>query len=68
MLITASAITSGIDDVYDEPGLQSDAKATVTPASMSLRASGNGERVHSSAVGSSVATVVALAPESASMS
>jgi hypothetical protein len=68
MLITASAITSGIDDVYDEPGLQSDAKATVTPASINFRASGNGDRVHSSAVGSSVATVVARAPESALMS
>jgi len=68
ILITASAITSGIDAVYEEPGLQSDANATVTPASISLRASGNGERVHSSAVGSSVATVVLLAPESAPMS
>jgi hypothetical protein len=68
MLITASAITSGMDDVYDEPGLQSDANATVTPASISLRASGNGERVHNSAVGNNVATVVLLAPASASMS
>jgi hypothetical protein len=54
MLITASAITSGIEDVYDEPGLQSEAKATVTPASISLRASGNGERVHNSAVGKAI--------------
>jgi hypothetical protein len=68
MLITASAITSGMDDVYDEPGLQSDARATVTPASISFRASGNGERVHNSAVGNNVATVVLLAPASASMS
>jgi hypothetical protein len=68
MLITASETTSGIDDVYDEPGLQSEASATVTPASISFRASGNGERVHNSAVGNNVATVVLLAPASASMS
>jgi hypothetical protein len=68
MLITASAITSGMDDVYDEPGLQSDANATITPASISFRASGNGERVHNSAVGNNVATVALLAPTSASMS
>jgi hypothetical protein len=59
MVITPSATTSGIDEVYDEPGLQSDANATVTPASINRRASGNGDRVHSSAVGSNVATVPA---------
>jgi len=68
MLITARDTTSGIDDVYDEPGLQSEAKATVTPASISFRASGNGERVHNSAVGNNVATVVLLAPARASIS
>ena len=37
---TASATQNGIDEVYDEPGLQSVASATVTPASSSRRASG----------------------------
>src|SRR5690606_2260064 len=55
---------NGIDEVYDEPGLQSVASATVTPASMSLRASGYGERVENSAPGSRVATT----PEEASAS
>src|SRR5204863_7738697 len=42
---------------YDDPGLQSVASATVTPASSSARASGYGDRVENSAPGSSVATV-----------
>ena len=37
---TASAMQNAIDDVYDEPGLQSVAIATVTPASSRRRASG----------------------------
>ena len=37
---TATAMQNGIDDVNDEPGLQSHAIATVTPASMRRRASG----------------------------
>ncbi len=53
-----------MDEVYDDPGLQSVASATVTPASISLLASGYGERVENSAPGSSVATV----PEEASAS
>ncbi|GBL21202.1 imidazolonepropionase [Acidimicrobiaceae bacterium] len=57
MFKTASEITSGIDVVYDEPGLQSEASATVMPASSRRLASGNADRVHSSAVGKSVATV-----------
>ena len=48
---TASATQNGIDEVYDEPGLQSVASATVTPASSSRRASGYGERVENSAPG-----------------
>src|SRR5262245_25483827 len=48
---------SGIEVVYDDPGLQSVASATVAPASSSRRASGYGERVENSAPGSSVATV-----------
>jgi hypothetical protein len=37
---TASAMQNGIDDVYELPGLQSVARATVTPASIRRRASG----------------------------
>ena len=66
--ITPSEIASGIDVVYDDPGLQSDASATVTPASISRRAFGNGERVHNSAVGNSVATVEPFVDASASTS
>src|SRR5215470_6003737 len=54
---TASAMQKGIDDVYDEPGLQSVASAMVAPASSSARASGYRDRVENSAPGSSVATV-----------
>ena len=54
---TASATQNGIDEVYDDPGLQSVASATVTPASSSRRASGYGDRVENSAPGSRVATV-----------
>src|SRR3954452_22226099 len=54
---TASARQKGIEDVYDEPGLQSLANATVTPASSNRRASGYGDRVENSAPGSRVATV-----------
>ena len=35
---TASCTTVGSDSVYDEPGLQSVASATGTPASISRRA------------------------------
>ena len=48
---------SGIELVNDEPGLQSLASATVTPASISRRASGYGWRVENSTPGSRVATV-----------
>ena len=54
---TASAIMSGIELVKLDPGLQSLASATVTPASISRRASGYGWRVENSTPGSSVATV-----------
>ena len=57
MFKTASEITRGIEVVYDEPGLQSEASAIVIPASSNRRASGNFDRVHSSAVGKRVATV-----------
>ena len=40
---TATAMQNGMDVVYDEPGLQSVASATVTPASISRRASGYGD-------------------------
>jgi hypothetical protein len=53
-------------EVYDEPGLQSVARATHAPASRSRRASGYAERVENSAPGNSVATV--SEPESASTS
>ena len=65
---TASAMHSGIDDVYDEPGLQSVASATVTPAPSSRRASGHGERVENSTPGSSVATTPVRASASTSSS
>ena len=61
---TASAITKGIEVVYDDPGLQSDAIATVTPASHRRRAGAYADRVENSAPGTSVATV----PEPASAS
>src|SRR2546429_9441204 len=54
---TARARQTGIDVVYDEPGLQSVARATVAPASSRARASGYGERVENSAPGNRVATV-----------
>ena len=54
---TASAMQNGIDVVKHEPGLQSLARATVTPASIKRRASGYGERVENATPGSSVATV-----------
>ena len=46
-----------MDDVYDEPGLQLVASATVTPLSSSSLASGSGCRVDRSHAGSRVATV-----------
>src|SRR5262249_37245855 len=52
---TASAMQKDMEDVYDEPGLQSVASATVAPASSSRRASGYGDLVENSAPGSSVA-------------
>ena len=48
---TASAIMSGIELVKLDPGLQSLARATVTPASISRRASGYGWRVENSTPG-----------------
>ncbi len=54
---TASAMHSGTDEVKHEPGLQSLASATCTPASSSRRASGYGDRVENSTPGSSVAVV-----------
>ena len=68
VLDVAACDASGIDVVYEDPGLQSEARATVTPASIKRRASGNGERVHSSAVGSKVATVDPLVELRASTS
>src|ERR1700751_3574582 len=61
---TASATQNGMLEVYDDPGLQSVARATVTPADSSRRASGYGCLVPNSAPGSSVATV----PDDASAS
>ena len=57
---------SGIELVKLDPGLQSLARATVTPASIRRRASGYGWRVENSTPGSSVATV--SEPASAAMS
>src|SRR5215471_12261249 len=54
---TASATQNGMLEVKHEPGLQSDAIATVTPASINRRASGYGCLVENSTPGSSVATV-----------
>ena len=54
---TATAMQNGMLVVKLEPGLQSVASATVTPASSMRRASGYGDRVENSAPGSSVATV-----------
>ena len=68
MLRTANEIANGIEVVYDDPGLQSEASATVTPASINRLASGNLDRVHSSAVGNRVATVLPLLSASALMS
>ncbi len=65
---TASATQNGTDEVKDDPGLQSVDSATVTPASSSRRASGQGARVENSAPGSSVATVAPLASASTSAS
>src|SRR5699024_5337582 len=65
---TAMAKQNGIEDVYDDPGLQSVAIATVIPASMSRRASGYGDRVENSTPGSSVATVDPSASASTSAS
>src|SRR5580658_4181543 len=55
--LTASAMQNGMLEVKQEPGLQSVAMATVTPASSSVRASGYGCLVENSTPGSSVATV-----------
>src|SRR5215469_591293 len=57
MSLTASATQNGMLEVYDDPGLQSVAMATTTPASSKRRASGYGCLVPNSAPGSSVATV-----------
>src|SRR5690349_17658151 len=65
---TASATQNGIDDVYELPGLQSDASETVTPASRSLRASGYGCRVENSTPVSRPATVSDEASASTSAS
>ena len=66
--ITASDITNGIEVVYEDPGLQSVASATVTPCSIMCRACGSGPRVHNSAAGNNVATVVLFALDRASIS
>ena len=58
----------GIDEVKDDPGLQSVDSATVAPASSSRRASGQAARVENSAPGSSVATVALFASASTSAS
>ncbi|CAM5728388.1 hypothetical protein SHIRM173S_03593 [Streptomyces hirsutus] len=65
---TASATQNGTEDVKDDPGLQSVDSATVTPASSSLRASGQAARVENSAPGSRVATVRLSARASTSAS
>ena len=66
---TATAMQNGIELVKLDPGLQSLASATVTPASMRRRASGYGWRVENSTPGSRVATVsdAASAATSASL-
>jgi hypothetical protein len=56
----ASAMTNGMDVVKLGPGLQSVARATVTPASSSRRAGAYGERVLNSAHGTSTATTSAV--------
>ena len=63
---TAVATQNAIDVVYDEPGLQLLASATVAPASSSVRAGGSGCRVLRSQAGSRVATVSAAASASTS--
>jgi hypothetical protein len=63
---TAVVTQNAMDVVYEEPGLQFDASATVAPASSRARASGNGCRVDRSHAGSSVATVSELASASIS--
>src|SRR6476619_1296626 len=65
---TATAMQNAMLVVYEEPGLQSVATATATPASTSRRASGYGARVENSAPGSSVATVDEPASASTSAS
>ena len=65
---TATAMQNDMLVVYELPGLQSVASATVAPASMNRRASGHRARVENSAPGRSVATVVSAAPARASMS
>ncbi len=57
MSLTASAMQNGMLEVKHDPGLQSVAIATVTPASSSLLASGYGCLVENSTPGSKVATV-----------
>jgi len=66
MSLTATAMQNGMLVVNELPGLQSVARATVTPASIIRRASGHCARVENSAPGSRVATVEPAA--SASMS
>lgn len=45
---TATAMQNGIDEVKLDPGFVSQARATVTPASIRRRASGYGCRVENS--------------------
>ena len=54
---TAVVTQNAIDEVYEEPGLQLLASATVAPASSRARAGGSDCRVERSHAGSSVATV-----------
>ena len=54
---TASAMQNGMLEVYEDPGLQSVARATTAPADSRRRASGYGCLVPNSAPGSRVATV-----------
>ena len=54
---TAVGTQTAIDVVYDEPGLQLLASATVAPAASNALASGRGPLVDRSHAGSNVATV-----------
>ena len=68
MSLTATAMQNGIEVVKLEPGLQSVASATFTPAANNLLASGYELLVENSAPGKSVATVLLFAKSSMSLS